>query len=83
MENRSKSNCLSRHGTLPRSSPLRSLRLERGLTQERLGVLAGLSRCWAGYLERNPEAMTPGAAERLAAVLGVAPAVLLATEVKA
>jgi hypothetical protein len=30
-----------------------------------------VSRGWVGFLERNPEAMTQGAAEKLAAVLGV------------
>jgi transcriptional regulator with XRE-family HTH domain len=53
------------------SSPLLALRLQRKLNQERLAALAGISRGWVGFLERNPEAMTKRAAEKLAAVLGV------------
>jgi transcriptional regulator with XRE-family HTH domain len=54
-------------------SPLRTIRLRRKIAQERLAALAGLSRGWVGFLERNPESMTPTAAEKLAAVLGVRP----------
>jgi transcriptional regulator with XRE-family HTH domain len=54
------------------TSPLRLLRLQRKIPQERLASLSGLSRGWVGYLERNPGAMTTAAAEKLAAVLGVA-----------
>jgi transcriptional regulator with XRE-family HTH domain len=57
----------------PIASPLRALRQRRHLPQERLAALAGLSRGWVGFLERNPESMTPTAAEKLAAVLGVRP----------
>ena len=52
-------------------SPLKTIRLRRKIAQERLAALAGLSRGWVGFLERNPESMTPTAAERLAPVLGV------------
>ncbi len=52
-------------------SPLLSLRVPRHLAQERLAALSGLSRGYVGFLERNPEAMTPTAAAKLAAVLGV------------
>jgi hypothetical protein len=57
-------------------SPLRTIRERKNLNQERL-ALAGISRGWVGILERNPECMTPTAAKKLAAVLGVAPEVLL------
>lgn len=53
------------------ASPLLALRIQRKLNQERLAALAGISRGWVGFLERNPEAMTEGAAEKLALVLGV------------
>jgi transcriptional regulator with XRE-family HTH domain len=59
-------------GTRPKS-PLLELRLRQKLNQERLAVLAGISRGWVGFLERNPEAMTPSAAAKLAAVLGCDP----------
>jgi transcriptional regulator with XRE-family HTH domain len=55
------------------ASPLLALRQRRRLNQERLAALAGVSRGWVGYLERNPEAMTQRSAEKLAAVLGVRP----------
>ena len=54
-------------------SPLRVARQRKHLNQERLSALSGLSRGWVGYLERNPECMTPTAAERLADVLGCSP----------
>jgi transcriptional regulator with XRE-family HTH domain len=54
-------------------SPLKVIRLRRKIAQERLAALAGLSRGWVGFLERNPESMTATAAVRLATVLGVSP----------
>lgn len=57
--------------TTPPVSPLVAFRERRGLNQERLAALSGVSRGWVGYLERNPEAMTPAAAEKLAIALGV------------
>ncbi len=59
-------------------SPLRAIRARRGLNQERLAAISGFSRGWIGFLERNPECMTSSAAERLAVVLHVLPADLLA-----
>ncbi len=56
--------------TATRESPVRAARLRKNLPQERLAALSGLSRGYVGYLERNPEAMTPTAAEKLAVVLG-------------
>jgi transcriptional regulator with XRE-family HTH domain len=53
------------------ASPLLSFRQRRSLNQERLAVIAGLSRGWVGFLERNPEAMTAASAVKLAAALGV------------
>jgi len=53
------------------ANPLLAYRQRRSLSQERLAALSGLARGWVGYLERNPEAMTATAAEKLAAVLGV------------
>jgi transcriptional regulator with XRE-family HTH domain len=55
------------------ASPLADFRERRGLNQERLAALSGVSRGWVGYLERNPEAMTSVAAEKLASVLEVRP----------
>jgi transcriptional regulator with XRE-family HTH domain len=63
--------------TSGRESPLRVVRERKNLNQERLAALAGLSRGWVGFLERNPESMTLTAAKKLAAVLGVDPEVLL------
>ncbi len=55
------------------ASPLLAYRQRRSLNQERLAALSGLSRGWVGFLERNPEAMTTTAAEKLAAALGIRP----------
>lgn len=57
--------------TEPDANRLLRLRREKGLNQERLAVLAGISRGWLGFLERNPSAMTTRVARKLAAVLGV------------
>lgn len=59
------------------ASPLLAIRRRRHLKQERLAALAGLSRGWVGFVERNPEAMSQRAAEKLAAVLGCSPEELL------
>lgn len=53
------------------ASPLTAARKERALSQERLAALSGVSRGWVGYVERNPEAMTSDAAEKLAKALSV------------
>ncbi len=64
---------MSRTTTATTPSPLRRFRLDRGLTQERLSALSGLSRGWIGFLERTPECMTATAAARLAEALGCSP----------
>jgi transcriptional regulator with XRE-family HTH domain len=61
----------------PAESPLRALLRQKGLSQERCAALAGLSRGWVSFLTRNPEAMTPTSAERLARVLHCRPADLM------
>jgi transcriptional regulator with XRE-family HTH domain len=58
-------------------SRLRAIRVQRGVSQERLAALSGLSRGWVAHLDRNGEAMTETAAEKLAPVLGVEPGDLL------
>ncbi len=63
--------------TKPTTNPLLAIRLRRKLNQERVAALSGLSRGWVGFLERNPEAMTPGSAEKLAPMLGVSAEELL------
>jgi len=68
-------NAITRH-----HSPVLALRLRGGLNQERLAALAGISRGWVGFLERNPEAMTGRAAEKLARALGVTPEDLLPSD---
>jgi transcriptional regulator with XRE-family HTH domain len=60
-----------------RTSPLLALRRRHNINQERLAALAGISRGWVGFVERNPEAMTRPAAEKLSRVLGVDAADLL------
>jgi transcriptional regulator with XRE-family HTH domain len=50
---------------------LRALRAERGWTQEDLAGAAGLARNYVGMLEREENAATVDALEKLAAALGV------------
>ena len=61
----------------PSRDPLRAIRQQRKITQDRLAALSGLSRGWVSFLDRNPEVLTKAAAAKLAAVLGVNPLELL------
>jgi len=56
---------------------LRELRLERGLSQEKLAEIAGLHRNYVGVLERSVSSATLDAIYKLAAALKVRPAELL------
>ena len=58
---------------------LRELRLERGVSQEKLAELAGLHRNYVGVLERARQSATLDAICKLAAALNVRPADLLDT----
>lgn len=50
---------------------LRRLRVERGVSQERLAADAGIDRAYLGGLERQAENPTVDLLDRVAAVLGV------------
>jgi transcriptional regulator with XRE-family HTH domain len=50
---------------------LRRLRVERGLSQERLALASGIDRSYVGRIERGSENVTIDALEALATVLGV------------
>lgn len=50
---------------------VRSLRVERGLSQERLALAAGIDRSYVGRVERGSENVTVSTLEALAAVLEV------------
>jgi transcriptional regulator with XRE-family HTH domain len=56
---------------------LRELRLERGLSQEKLAEIATLHRNYVGVLERAGQSASLDAICKLAAALKVKPAVLL------
>ncbi len=58
---------------------LRELRLERGLSQEKLAEMAGLHRNYVGVLERAVSSATLDAMCKLAAALKVRPMALLET----
>lgn len=50
---------------------LRRLRVERGLSQERLALEAAIDRSYVGRVERGSENVTVAALEALTQVLGV------------
>jgi transcriptional regulator with XRE-family HTH domain len=56
---------------------LRAMRLERGLSQEKLAELADLHRNYVGMLERASQSASLDAICKLAAALKVRPAELL------
>lgn len=56
---------------------LRQLRVERGLSQERLALASNIDRSYVGRVERGSENVTIMTLEVLAAVLGVPVARLL------
>lgn len=55
----------------------RRLRVERGLSQERLALEAGIDRAYVGRVERGTENLTISTLEAMAKALGVAVATLL------
>ena len=55
---------------------LRRLRVEQGLSQERLALAAGIDRAYVGRVERGRENVTITTLEALAQALGVAVAAL-------
>ncbi|MGX8010117.1 helix-turn-helix domain-containing protein [Mesorhizobium sp. ORM8.1] len=56
---------------------LRKLRVERGLSQERLALVAEIDRSYVGRVERGSENVTTDTLEALAKALGVPAAALL------
>lgn len=56
---------------------VRTLRLERGHTQEHLSALAGINRNYTGMIERGERSPTVEMLEKLAKALDVDPVVLL------
>ncbi|HVX41402.1 MAG TPA: helix-turn-helix transcriptional regulator [Gemmatimonadaceae bacterium] len=50
---------------------VRRLRIQRGMSQETLAELAGVSRNFEGSVERGESSLSLDAAERLAHALGV------------
>ena len=50
---------------------LRELRDQRGISQEKLGSLAGVHRTYIGMLERGEKNITLGNMEKIAKALGV------------
>ena len=57
---------------------LRSLRVARGLSQERLALAANIDRAYVGRVERGSENVTVNVLETLAAALAVPVGALLA-----
>ena len=58
---------------------LRELRLERGISQEKLAEMAGLHRNYVGVLERAGQSASLDAICKLASALQMKPAALLET----
>ena len=56
---------------------LRSLRVAKGMSQERLGLESGIDRSYVGRVERGSENVTLTRLDSFAAVLGVTVAQLL------
>lgn len=56
---------------------LRRLRVERGLSQERLALAAGIDRAYVGRIERGSENVTIATLEAMASALAVPVAELL------
>lgn len=56
---------------------LRRLRVEQGLSQERLALAAGIDRAYVGRVERGSENVTITTLEAMAGALSVPVAVLL------
>ena len=56
---------------------LRRLRVEHGLSQERLALAAGIDRAYVGRIERGSENVTISTLEAMAGVLAVPVATLL------
>jgi len=56
---------------------LRRLRVERGLSQERLALAAGIDRAYVGRVERGSENVTIATLEAMAGALSVPVAILL------
>jgi transcriptional regulator with XRE-family HTH domain len=50
---------------------LREMRAAKGISQEKLGALAGVHRTYIGMLERAEKNITLGNMERIARALGV------------
>ena len=59
------------------SKNLKSLRLEKGFTQEALADACGFHRTYIGAMERRERNISLRNLEKLAAVLGVSPADLI------
>ena len=57
---------------------MRRLRVERGLSQERLALASNIDRSYVGRVERGSENVTVSTLEAFAAVLGVPVAALFA-----
>lgn len=58
---------------------VRRIRVERGLTQERLGADSGVDRAYVGGIERQSENPSIDVLDKLAAALEIEVAALLAT----